>query len=206
MRFLSAMFLLASTLILLPASPAYADTYQVLRYTTDNDVLVGLTSTGMAVTEFGYPCSFTVPSNPSSNCFRTWDHGAIIGESVSLPSLNYDEGSACSPNVSATISIFKSVCNGQRTAYEGTLTQPNGPDIRGLWTGSDLVADKLPGAYGNTGNLFLDARGDLAFTDGSFGWNYVAYDVSSVPEPSTFALLGTGFLGAIGAIRRRATR
>ena len=200
---LSALAFLPFAALILTTFTARGDTYQVLRYTTDNETLVGLTSSGMAVTLYGNPCSFTIPSNPSANCFLTWDHGAIVGESVSLPALDYDDGTPCSPKASGVLYVYKSVCNGQRNAFEGVLFQQTGPDIRGLWTGPDLVADKLQGAYGNAGNLFLDARGDLAFTDGSFGWNYVAYDLSSVPEPSTFALLGTGLVGVAGAVRRR---
>lgn len=55
-----------------------------------------------------------------------------------------------------------------------------------------------------TSRRLVALPGESAGEERSFGFNFAAVTpVAATPEPTTFALLGTGFLGLAGVIRRR---
>ena len=63
--------------------------------------------------------------------------------------------------------------------------------------------------YGNFIFSFMSPGDEIPFPDGSFelndvyGGGSVTGPLSTTPEPSSFALLGTGLLGMVGALRKR---
>lgn len=86
------------------------------------------------------------------------------------------------------ISTGDTVCNG------GDILTQSGPQ---LYTGDEATPTLIPGSYdlknvGSANNTF-EGPFHLAITE----------QASPVPEPSTFALLGTGLLAAAGAVRRK---
>jgi hypothetical protein len=76
----------------------------------------------------------------------------------------------------------------------------------GMFTGPDPVADFLHGGSGD--RIIINAIGDIAWIDGAEETNWEAVDLTSreAPEPSTFALLGTGILSLAGMARRKFSR
>jgi hypothetical protein len=72
-----------------------------------------------------------------------------------------------------------------------------------MFTGPDPVADFLHPGSGD--GIFINAIGDIAWIDGQDETIFEAVDLTSreTPEPSTFALLGTGILGLAGGARRK---
>ena len=208
-----ALFLVPTTLLPVVASSAHADTYQYDQFASDREYIQGITDSGLVVTyNPGYGCAFDPTQN--SYCYETYDHGVLVGQSETLPQLAYDNGTPCAPPTGGgAVYAYASVCNNGRIAFEGAY-EPNGPatdpvvfglwsgPASGSWTAADFVVDRLS-YYGNVEHLDLDSKGDLAFANGSIDSDYVAYDLSTVPEPSTFVLLGTGTLALAGAMRRR---
>ena len=93
-------------------------------------------------------------------------------------------------------------------AYEvGVLLQPSSAPY--IYSQSSYTL--LPGlvyqgvGHVNTSGVFTYPGGSNAST-GYFAANFEAQPVSATPEPASLLLLGSGFVGAMGAIRRKANR
>ena len=87
----------------------------------------------------------------------------------------------------------------------GYYTLPNGWMTRGIWDGSDPVADLV--SRGTIDGGFASANGNVFFADGSDNTLVVGIDqqTSPVPEPTTLSLVGTACLAA-AALRKRIFR
>jgi PEP-CTERM motif len=185
--------------VLLFTSPmsANADTYTVYNLGEANFNNVFGIDTAGAVVIFNGNCG-----DPGASCYTTYVKGIIVGESTTAPSLTYDDGTPCSvPSGFAFAGGTPglAVCNNGRTGF-GSRYNPNG-DPAGIYTGplSDLA---LVQPFGSTDKLALNGSGDFAWTDGIDEEIFEAVD-TTVPEPSTMLLVGSGLISLIGPLRRR---
>ncbi len=150
-------------------------------------------------------------------CYVTDSDGVVTGNSVTAPSLAYDDGTTCG-SVASGFNVYKSVCNDGWVGM-GALYNPNGdPNGVYLGTGSDLAFVHS----GSGDQVFLNSTGDFAWTDGQSEEIYelvqtpapqVAtfaafheFEPATTPEPASYLLVGTGLLWATAAIRRKARR
>jgi hypothetical protein len=196
----AAILAIAVVLFTLPAL-ARGDTYQILALQTDNNHnLFGIDTAGDVVISTG--SADCLPLGPTVGiCYETFVGGVLSSLSATIPSLAYDDGTACVPSLPPGVfSFLHGVCNNGREAFVSDIPH------RGLFTGPDPVADFLHGPFADT--VFLNASGDIAFADPLNEEIYEAVDLSTdaTPEPSTLVLLATGVLGAAGALRRRFVR
>ncbi|HUZ96673.1 MAG TPA: PEP-CTERM sorting domain-containing protein [Edaphobacter sp.] len=173
--------------LLILCSTAHADTYKIYDLGDDNGQdIVGIDASGTVVA-----------FNNSLHIYFAETAGGAGYASTTDPGLTYDNGTPCSPVLSAGMSVLgRASCNNGYEVFGGNYLGDN----IGLYTGPD-PADYLHS--GSVDVLVLNSSGDFAWSDGRDEENYLAIDLSSqVPEPSSILLLGTGLLAAAGMRRR----
>ncbi len=196
--------LLFALLLLTGFSVARADTYKIVMLDSDRPLPFGLNDSGLAVlVDYTNPCG----GFGFGPCYKSFQDGVGAGRSSTPPTATFDNGTPCTPSLPPGFFGVKGVCNGGREAFGATYSAPGSPDTNySLYTGSDPVRDRLAG--GIVGPILMDSLGDILFLDDTF--NYEAFDLTSrvamTPELPSFALLGTGVLGAVSVLRRRLRR
>ncbi len=190
--------LAAPLLVTLPTRPAHADVYAVYRIGNGNTQSVyGLTDSGVAVikdTRCGQAGAF---------CYATYVNGLQTGTSTTAPLLAYDDGMACAPHlISGLTSAGRSSCNGSFNMFVAlSMIGPNGIYGGPVGSPSFIFSREI------SADFFVNAVGDFTFSDyHTDESNWMAVDLTKVPEPSTLALLTTGYLGIAGTLRCRLQR
>jgi hypothetical protein len=187
-------------------TPALADTFQILNLGIANaHTIFGIDTAGTVVIQ-----SATGPGQ--ALLYQTYLDGALINSSTSIPALNYDNGTPCTPTVSPGVTytgLGQTRCNNGHEVYFGTFPTPAGPnpETSGIFTGPNLT-DLLtnPSVSGSTlDQVVLNSSGDFAWVDARDETIFEAEDQTtrSLPEPGTLLLLATGSLTLILTIPRR---
>jgi len=185
----AALLLLAATPFLVPAQ-VHADTYQIfdLGSTSGRD-LIGIDNLGQVVI-----------LNVFSGDYLTYSNGLLVNTTSTLPTLNYDNGTPCSPPPGFSAPNLSSVvCNNGRIGFE-SLSNPNG-EPTGLYTGP-VSSLTLLEPFGGLETRQLNSFGDITWIDGQTEENFEAID-RTTPEPGSLLLVGTGFVSLFAVLRRK---
>jgi hypothetical protein len=186
---------------------AHADTYQIYLLVGANNSNTFLTAP-IGITDSGTVVVSVDPVNCNGtpgHCYETFDSGVLVSQSLTNPSLAYDNGTPCTPNASFNGSFSASVCNNGREVYGTAINSAQYP--LSIFTGPDPAADFF--ANGLLATVDLNSSGDFLYwvnaAGSSSGEIYEAVDLttSEVPEPSSIVLLGIGLFAAAGTMRRR---
>jgi hypothetical protein len=91
-----AILLLAFLLILFPQAQAHADTYELFQFTNHSGAgpVLGIDDAGDVL--YGSPTEFC--STKATVCYSVFQPFGPGYNTETLPPLNFDDGSACSPN------------------------------------------------------------------------------------------------------------
>jgi len=199
---------IAVALVFLTApTSARADSYQKILLFNASSSPFALHSP-VGITAFGTVVVFVDPvdcNGTPGHCYETFNNGILVGKSLTVPGLAYDNGTGCAPNASFSGPFSASVCNNGREVY-GTPIDSTPYDAE-IFTGPDPVVDLF--ASGELESVDLNSSGDFIYwinaRGSSNGAIYEAIDLTTdqVPEPASIFLLSTGLLAAAGTLRRR---
>ena len=186
-------------LTLFAAHPAKADTYQITVVDmTQNENFLGIDDQGDFVVN---------DSNNASKCGESFGDPCfevfLVGQSpfftATPPVLAFDNGSPCTIALDASFApqlTASGICNNGHEIF-GAFSNTLG---FGVWDGPD-TSDKI--LIGTFDGGFINANGDAVFIDGLVDELIFAEDLTTtIPEPSSLLLFGTGCLTMVGAFRR----
>ncbi len=181
-------------------SAAAASTVTFNNFTPLNTCLPVVQSEGLTFTNVSNPCN--------GNYMYVWDSsapnsngtpGLIYGFSSYVAVTKTGGGAFNLSNFQATISFYDTLPSDMITLTEHF--QGGGQNVQDLTLVQGMQTFNL-----NLSNLVeLDISG-LASGTGYWLLDNINYSTSSVPEPASLVLLGSGFLTAIGTLRRKLSR
>ena len=205
-RFQAAILGIAA-ILLTYSVPAVADTYQFYNLGNSNSENPwGIDDQGTVVLQASGVCA----SLSSQFCYLTVPVGQPGTVSSLLRHLHYDNGSPCALSLSSNFQVTGSpICNGGRELFGAFYTDSSNHMSAGAFTGADPLLDLLISGNGVIPYL-VNSLGDMVWINGLQENVFEAYDVTTheaavlTPEPTSFALLATGALALVIAMRRRA--
>jgi PEP-CTERM motif len=175
---------------------ALADSYEIFPLWIDNVGFISMDDSGDVA--LGSECGLS-----GYACYYTFSDGVSTAIATpTAPTFVDDQGTPCTPAVPPGGSVFRGVCNNGRDAFTGTLSSSQIETA--VYVGSYPNISTLTRPSTGDGPIYMNSVGDIVFDDTFYDEWYFALDTSTLPEPSSIILLGTGVLGALGALRRRA--
>lgn len=182
------------------SKPVLGDTYQKFLLTIDNVYFYGMDDSGNVALDASLSCPGPNP------CYDTFHDGVLTGFLVPTPGLVVnDSGTPCTPALPPGGHLNHGICNNGRDAFTGRLT-PSQP-YAGLYMGSYPTINTIEPSHFGEGFIFMNGNGDIVIDDVfTEDWYFFLDTSTSVPEPDSIILLGTGALGILSVIRRRVCR
>jgi hypothetical protein len=195
---IGSIFSLVFLLAIFLSSPAQADTYQLFQFTDYNGAgpVLGLDNAGDVL--YRSPCADT-----TFTCYSVFQPFGPGYSTQTLPPFTQSNGAPCSPNPLAALAL----CNGAYEAY--WISTATGGALAGVYGGPSSDIQKFPSVdVADFPFFFLNSSGDMAWTDGTLEFNYLAYDITAheTPEPAALTLLMTGLIPLAEVGRRKLIR
>jgi len=202
-----SLFFVVAILLFTVAKTAYADTYQLYSFGEGHRAnVLGIEDSGAAIIWTAGDCGELYVG-----CYTTYVNGVAVSRSSVRPLANYDNGVRCTIPVSPALGMASGTiygyCNNGHEVY-GTDVFTPAPYAAKIFGGYDLDSSLV--FHGTLDSAYINSSGDFIFYTGegmtgydADGYIYEAIDLSSMPEPNSFLLLGTGIFAMLATLRRR---